>query len=93
MEKIDTNFFKKVRLRKKQTAPGFYAMKSVEYQTNQFETIVRKAYSLITRDYTKMTEIQMMTLTHKLQKNSNKKESNISIFNTRPRYRLQKIKR
>ena len=76
MEKIHTGFFKNVRLRKKKkTTPEFYAMKSVESQTKQFETLVRKAYSLITRDLTKMTEILMMALTPQLQKIAVKKRA------------------
>ena len=41
----------------------------------------------------KMTEILMMTLTPQLRKNSNKKESISSFFNSRTRFRFSKTSR
>ena len=65
---------------------------TIKQSAVRIKTLVRKAYSLIKHDYknTKVTEILMNT---SIKENSYKKESISSFFNSRTRFRFQKISR
>ena len=102
LEKIHTRIFKNVLLRKKNKQHQRVLCNEIRRLPSEtikqlavrIAILVRKAYSLNTRDNMNrnMTEKLMMTLTPQLQKVA-KKESFTSIFNTRTQYRHQKTSR